>query len=400
MTVKGINSAKLSNEGFAEFYEDKEVYSVDAYRSKVDGTIKFKLVVENKQTIINDPQGLNNYIGKFNKVIATNKIVAKDKVFFSSNSVYPRTSFNRYSDSARRIEKMEKADKIVVGNKISLPYIHTYMGIKINNRLLIKEAIRKLTSKVDELVKDAEEGSVPCNLSRGFEKESVGYYGFSYDANRRLDRLLVEEFKKQFPAAEDTEFGVIEYKHAKLSGTLDAMKQGYPITAFVTDVEVSRYIDSFKDIIDETSYPMLLSAFSGDNKQVTLAMKLIENMDNMNSKPYLYALFINALQKNRNTIINNKTYKSVGFNNVLETFGIKELLQMHDPYSSNNTSQRKLAYISMVYKKKLSSNEDKEVFLDAVEDTIEVELRGLVGGEVYDLLIKRKQNEGIITVST
>jgi len=391
MAEKEIIPVKLSNEGFAGFFEDVQRYGVKAYRSKIDRTIKFKLTVESSISIINNPKEFGDYIAKLNKMIKSNKINQKDKVFFSSNSVYPRTSFNRYSDSARRIENVAKADKIVVGNVIPTPYVYSHVGIKNNGKILAAQAVYDLVNDVKEIVDAADALAVPCNISKAFENESHNYYGYSYDVAKKLKTLLLEEFMKQLPTAEFIAFGVEEFTQVKHSGTLQVLKQGYPLTSFITDLEVSRYIDSFKDVIDATSYPMLLSALSGDNKQVTLAMKLIENMNTIDSKPYLYALFVNAVQTNRNTIINNKTYKSVGFNNVLETFNIKRLLAMHDPYSSVSTNQNKLSYISNVYSREMKSNEDKKVFLDAVEDAIEVELRGLVGGEVYDLLIKREK---------
>ena len=113
----------LSNDGLSNFIIKDPIYTLKPV--VIDG----KVVLEKEAKLSANPPMLikpgsigemQSYLRYLLTVASKRKIVATDKVFFAKNSNYPRTSFNRYSEKARRVESLKVADKIVLADSLQI----------------------------------------------------------------------------------------------------------------------------------------------------------------------------------------------------------------------------------------------------------------------------------------
>ena len=391
-------TVSLSNEGYGDFYKEMPVLEAHPYINSA-GKLRFELKNERRLKVILKIDEFISYSRKLNQVIKGNKIGHEDKVFFAANSSIPRTSFNRYSNKARRVEKEDKATKIVIG---SVPTIVTMYNTSeaylLNGTKLIKYDPRSIVDKLGKLAEEllekgeASNKDLPELIKYFYQISSFSYYRTTYTQTNHI----VKEAKKIIEGQFKDNISLINYKFvdgefaSKDIKTMDVLANGHKITSLVTDDAVVEYLDGYKDGLDENTYNMLLSMFTNNIDQLSIGIKLLENMNITESKPYMYALFFNAMSANRYNIVSHKAYKGIGFANIINTFELKSLSNILSGYGSS-VSEGMIRFASSVITK-LKTNEDKELFKRLIHNTIKKYFIQVIGAAAYNIYIQQDEN--------
>lgn len=375
----------LSNDGLLNMQEKYERRSLTPFFSKETRTVKFKFkkLDGDKELIIKDPAEYNKYSTRLGEIINNNNSIKDgDKVFFSKNSDFPRTTFNRYSNKAKRIQSIEKADKIVINPNClgqSRSMWHSYRTDKYIFILNPNELIKSIEDVTTENVSMG-----TCKYNKFIRGCTKNWGSFNWQDVDRIEKMILEDLKNDFELHDDLRH--VNHYNIRDTESYKDLISGIPISKFVSDDAPNTYIDQFKDALDGSSYELIKSSLLGEPTQITLGLKLIENMNLTNSKAYLYCLFFEA-GKNINNIKRNKVYKSIGITNMMKNYGLTDILDI----SGTNHPGQKLNLIEDLFIQKLSNKREKEIFLTIMNKPIHDELKSALGENVYNLILENEE---------
>jgi hypothetical protein len=367
----------LSNDGLSSVLRKREVGTFNIKLSDPDNVV-MEIVpsgIVQLERIEAEEDGANSYIAYLFKVIKRQKIASKDKVFFTKNSKFPRTSFNRYSTSAKRIENMEVADKIVISDKLNI-WGRTSNFYDLGDHVIhLGMHSEVLFSKIK---------NIPASTIKQYNlliRDAWDCFNTQYRS--QVDILIeIRKVVRYYMELEIPLEGIrtVTCDAVADADTLEVLLSGKPINSFVTDTAVNEYIDSFKEPLNEGSYNLIKTALTVGANNVTMGLKLLENMNVSKSKPYVYAIFTAAFYSNSPQVRGNAVFTSIGIKNLREQFYINSL--NIDKYSYIQT----LGSIQQIYSLYLEKEEDKALFLKLSDEIVQDALSAYVGKDVYQFI--------------
>jgi len=315
-----IKKVKKLNIDFAVGVDDLE-FSITSILTNDEGPIFLTRATKDE---------FNNYISRLEKVIARNKILDTDKVFFTKNSEFPRTSFNRYSDKARRVEKIERADKIVV-NKINT-YVYGYgSGIDAILTKDGKESYLHLSLNVDEysLRRMMRETNNSAILKKYSEFISANYSNYDrITLTKDFTTAIAKFLDKAGYSFDEIKFSKgLEYVFANHMSVkdLDALKiltsGEIPISKFCNDSAANAYINRFKSELDENTYKYILDSLKSPSTDPEVPMQLLAQ-SSIPDKTLLYAIFLNIDSSRRSAIKYHKVFNTVDVKNLVKDMNL------------------------------------------------------------------------------
>lgn len=376
----------LSNDGLSSFFERKEHSTI---RFGLENG-KFKITLEpnpyknngNTYSLKSEytQKDVRLYLDKLGKTAEKNKILDTDKVFFTKNSVFPRTNFNRYSNKAKRIQSIDKADKIVYNTKFNY-YIGNISGF-VNEKDQFLENMNPylfrnfLGNNGTSFINNISNADIKTELL-DLNKYSTNYWGYQDDFNKAMISILKKRNHTEFK-----EYKCLELHTRTLidQSVFEFLFKGVEISKIITDNCVNRYIDSFKTPLNKDNLEILSNALGEGDKNITMGLKLLENMNIKSNLVYFYSVFI-ICSKNSRNIINNSVWNSIGIKNLRENYGIEQILN-NGYYSPQHT----LSSLENVYTNILTKEEDKKEFKDICKDTILEALKKILSNSVFNVL--------------
>lgn len=306
--------------------------------------------------------------------ICNNNIDSDDKVYFTKSSLFPRASFNRYSDKARLVQTTKAATKYAVPTNIEskLNITHTYLfkfkssyapdgvlvKVESNNtyNILHQANNTSLSAKERELKRE-------CGQSRwNIDVGPLWFDSISKALNKELGcaPTLAWEGEKERMA-------IVKGYTLKEKETIPFLISGeIEIEDFVNDTEVNRYIDTFKGEFDDSMYEYLHSTLSAHTSDPEVPMQLLCNMRIDGGNPRLDALFINLPKDAKNNIVNHRVMNTVDVKNFMNNHGLMHLL---DYYSTENIQARLNALRGAVVK--YNNPVDRRKLFDLTKDGLE-----------------------------
>lgn len=387
-----MKKVNLSNDGFASFFKEMPVANVEPYYSSINNCIKFKLVSSGHtgQKVIKNVQEFYSYFTRLEEIVSRRRIDDKDKVFFTSGSKFPRTTFNRYSEKARRVQNIDKSTKTVIEIKelSRRTLARTFLGTTDDYAISYFSSSTLMDACEDMLEKHENLNQSSCPIVSFIATARKQWGGWLWQDSEKFHKMIIKYLKDNFSSFSEDGF-TFNAVTVKEMETIDLLKEGRPISTFVDDRSVNKYIDSFKDTIDDDSYKMLLSSFNGSETNQTLGLKLLENMDISNSLPYVYALFLNAgfqrcIDSNITHIKYNPIYKSIFIKNMLDNFGFMSDYNVSQSYGNYISKTRR---IESVYNGPLKDDKKgRQIYLRLVKKLIISDIEAEVGGKVFKMI--------------
>jgi len=307
-------------------------------------------------TLISDDKPLGTH--NININIAeqtTSKIEDTDKVFFGKESAFPRTSFNKLSNKARLVQRIDKADKVVVGSRIGIMF-SKYVLLKILDNTTGKVYHMLIDDYFAELnTEDA--GSTPKTLldgdvSKEFKYTVVDYLNGIYDYG--LKDVTIE-WRKVRKLGDTTK----EKDTAKL-----IMNTSISADKFITDKEVNDYINKFKGEFDELTYNYVLEAFNS-TEDPDVAIQLLGQLNIERDNPLFNALMFNIKYDRRYVISQSKAMKSIDALNMNRRLNLKTRIE------DNLTRIEDYLNSAGIYINSDVSTEDRETYFRLIKDTLE-----------------------------
>jgi len=375
----------LSNDGLSAYVEEFKTYTFKAVIKPVvlptgvtvDKFVCEPLELQGSEYVLKDGiemTDVTDYLNTFYKVINRKRIVDSDKFLFLRSSVFPRTSFNRYSQKAKRVQIHKTATKYVIGsNKPNLIHMHHHWNTRFYAEMAVTADYNYGEVKNSSYGHDIKtihqlesiEGQPFYNVALAKLKKAVD----KYNSNTNECVLDFYEGVNQVKSLTNKKHGYTTCNE-KEREVLEMMLKGtYPISKIVTDTGVNEYIDGFKTVLDKGTYEMLLTALGNGDSNLVMGLKLLENMSLRNSKPYLHALMLESFNANGGTISYNSVYKGIGMQNLRDNFKIDS----HSAPSQRGHMLRAetgIRKIQRVHDDLLETEEDRAIFRDLMSERV------------------------------
>lgn len=384
----------LSNDGLSNFIIKDPIYTLKPV--VIDG----KVMLEKEAKLSANPPMLikpssfgemQSYLRYLLTVASKRKIVDTDKVFFAKNSNYPRTSFNRYSEKARRVESLKVADKIVLADSLQIyanqrGFLHFSIGTP--EIFIIKAYDKELIDSI--LATNLVTNTFGIDITQELQVLKNTSYGYTGPALVNiLGKMLA--IQDNVPNSKIEIYNLLEIYNIPDSDTLALLCEGHPISKFITDTSVNSYIDSLKTDITKDNYNILVNSLTSKNN-ITMGLKLLENMNISKNLGYFYAVMVVAITKNQSELKNNSSFTGIGMKNIIKTYNIDKLLDITNRYNYGQFAG-KLEIINHTYNKLLSTEQDKTIFLTETEILTKECLEQTLGIWVNDYIsLKIKSN--------
>lgn len=322
--------------------------------------------------------GYQDYMSQLYKEFNKNTIQTKDKVFFDKNSIYPRTTFNKYSKGARRVEIKKNATRIVINNdKIQVNVSFNY-GTGIlkdpNDDYFISISL----SEMENILQNK-----ATNIISGFNYRNSGLRSLVEDTSyyKNITKTWEEfiPFLNIVTGKAYEEIEVYTFKTAKEEETFQTLQEGLPLDTFILDNAANKYLNQFKTPLDEKNIEMLSTLLLGDGPNITIGLKLLENLNLDNSKPYLYTVLLTTFDTNEGKIRQNKVWNSVGIKNMRVNYNIDKLYGYNWLGETEKVSTMRAFYDTL-------NKKDKKIFKDTIEQYLFKLLKSILGVDVYRLI--------------
>lgn len=322
--------------------------------------------------------GYQDYMSQLYKEFNKNTIQTKDKVFFDKNSIYPRTTFNKYSKGARRVEIKKNATRIVINNdKIQVNETFNY-GTGIlkdpNDDYFISISL----SEMENILQNK-----ATNIISGFNYRNSGLRSLVEDTSyyKNITKTWEEfiPFLNIVTGKAYEEIEVYTFKTAKDEETFQTLQEGLPLDTFILDNAANKYLNQFKTPLDEKNIEMLSTLLLGDGPNITIGLKLLENLNLDNSKPYLYTVLLTTFDTNEGKIRQNKVWNSVGIKNMRVNYNIDKLYGYNWLGETEKVSTMRAFYDTL-------NKKDKKIFKDTIEQYLFKLLKSILGVDVYRLI--------------
>lgn len=385
----------LSNDGLSNFIIKDPVFTLKPV--VIDGKVVLKKEAEvttNPPMLIKDGNfdEVRNYLKYLLTVASKRKIVDTDKVFFTKNSNYPRTSFNRYSEKARRVESLKIADKIVLADSLQIcstqrGYLHFSIGTPeiFKIRPHDKDIVDSILNT--NLVTNTFGATITQEL-QALRNSTWGYNGPSLTTI--LGKMLA--IQDNISNSKIERYEILGGYNIPDTDTFTLLCEGHPISKFITDASVNSYIDSLKTDITKDNYSILVNSLTSKNN-ITMGLKLLENMNISKNLGYFYALMVVAITKNQSELRNNSSFTGIGMKNIIKTYNIDELLDMTNRYNYGRFAGG-LDVINHAYNELLSTEQDKVIFLTETETLTRECLEDALGKWTKDYISLKIKNNG------
>ncbi len=317
-------------------------------------------------------EALNNWRRSVKEALTTNTIGDKDKVFFTKSSLFPRSSFNRYSDKARLVQVTKAATKFVVTRRcIDQLYsrdVEAFRGAYIDENgvdqhdLILGSAdacARRLMNTRN--LTPAQQKVINGNSSR-YNLSSTG---------RKAAITYMKEIAEATNSRKYNTFRQVKYKYLVVDKLTDQqsmetlLNTPWTIDQLVSDDAVNAYIDNFKDELDESTYDYLVATLGANKAEPEVPMQLLTNMSIPVGNPRLDALFLNLSRSAIFNIMEHRVMKTVDVKNFVKQHGLMQILEPHQADNLqgklNTLSRRLRAY---------TTEADRRLFFDLVEDKL------------------------------
>lgn len=382
------NPVSLSDKGLAAFFTSYPKGKLE-FRNQADGTAKLYLVPEKEQIhslVGGKEKEFNNYWAALMQRAKQNSIVDGDKVFFTKNSKFPRTTFNRYSQKARRVEVTKTATKFVI-NASSQPWTRGTSFYLVSGHAV---EMNHYDSTIKNFFK---------NMSQATARRSGKHYDKLWNELQgwyvnwsTFNELMLKIVKKDIDSTQSLDQNSIRIFSVQTStkpdkATFEFLVDGPDLDSLVTDEVANNYLDSLKPKLDEANFKVLHSALSTGDSNITMGFKLLENMDVSNGMPYLYALFLDSFRLNGYNIRRNNSYNSVGVKNLRNTFKLDSLV--YDEYSHAD----RIGKMQQVHDNRLQTIDDRTLFRHLIREPLEKTLEQTIGTMPYKFLQKVNADE-------
>jgi len=329
----------------------------------------------------------------FDKAIANNTIGDKDKVYFTKSSLFPRASFNRYSDKARLVQTTKAATKYAVPTNIMGKIdFSPYDVIQFKSPALAKPIIvHAITRYTYNILSQANKTSLSgaerkilqnCNRNRWNITPDANWYPSMAKAIEEVHNMPPQEWE-----VEKLHLRVLKGRTKKEEDTIPFLLSGeIEIEDFVNDNEVNRYIDTFKGEFDDSMYEYLFSTLSVKTSDPEVPMQLLCNMKIDAGNPRLDALFINLPKDAKANITSNRVMNTVDVKNFMDNNKLTHLL---DYYSTENLEARLRALSDGVAK--YNNPEDRKKLFDLTKDGLEELINQQLGTATYKIKVNYEE---------
>lgn len=324
-------------------------------------------------------EGWDEYIEQIYSQIEVNKIAPTDKVFFLSNSNFPRTIYNKYSPTSKRVEIIKNADKVVLSKNKNFFTRAPIWGAGSLSGVYLKDDTNNKVYEYDSqsLWEVLNKSLVIGNLIGGATlKKTVAntYYN---------SRYLLQEWVKVLNANTPIKWSIVIPSVFTLSVQEKTWNQLIDnvinISDIVFDEEANLFLDQYKRELDPSNVEMISNLLVGDKPNITLGLKVLENLNVENTKPELYSLLLKSFIVNEAVIRRTKAWDSVGIKNMRKQYHLDVIKDMH-----YGNSAARIEVISKIHSK-LAPNEGTR-FKYEIKDLFVNELKSYLGVNAVDLL--------------
>lgn len=302
-------------------------------------------------------------------------ITDTDKVFFTKAALFPRASFNRYSDKARLVQTTKAATKYAFNNNF-FEEIRTR-----DDEVILGTHTDAIGNKKDFYIGvDMDQYTQTLRDHSSSIREELAYItafnklnNFQRHNNRLKEALtaLSARLKTLVPGGNWTcsrvAVKVLAAGTVKHLASMKTLTSGeVEFADMVIDLTVNSYIDNFKDSLDESTYEYLLQTLGAHTSDPEVPMQLLTNMKMEEGNPRLDALFISLSREAIANITNNRVMKTVDVRNFWETHNINELA---NPYNHGNFHQklRLIGSRAAAY----TTNSSRELLFNLLKDDLE-----------------------------
>lgn len=384
------NKIVLSNDGLKNFFKlpEKRKLLYDQITSGSTGvdvtfTLDTKISDSFDYTYDGNSQSIREYVNRMLEVSKRNKIIDTDKVMFLKNSKFPRISFNRYSDKAKRVQVAHKATKFVIGDELSFwesgnKKHYLLEGDSLKEPLLLDIDYYDMSEFIDNHTVKAE--------SKYYEYVSNNRSRYYF--NRKLDNVIKKDILKDLRTqlsdssitVKQVNYNQLQLDNIPIKETFDFLMTSPDISKITSDSNVNKYVSKFKGELDEGNYEYLLMALEAERGDPEVAMQLLSQLTMDPDNALLHALFINLDYKAINRIINHKVFKSIDVQNFVTQSNLN--IYLHDTYGNSRLQQ-----VGNVLNTVLTTSEKRILFYEKVKDKVEDAVRELTG-LTEDSLIK------------
>ena len=262
------------------------------------------------------------HIAQINKIANRNKILATDKVFFTKASLFPRTSFNRYSKKARLVQKIPAATKYVVPSVINTSVgnvpVFTFKATDGGEDRLVYIKPTSFAEAARAYDYNIAYSNYPNALN-----ENTSYYGRLKLTSDLVD-MVVDYLEQNSPGRKFNRSNFKEHNILRMRGyslkeasTLHIYTQGLPISSFITDKVANTYIEQFKGEFDEGTMKYLVEMLNSPGADPEVAMQLICNTKMRAFEPKLHGLFLQLTRAAFSKITDHKVMNTVDVTNLV-----------------------------------------------------------------------------------
>ena len=288
------------------------------------------------------------HLRQINKVANRNKITDKDKVFFTKASLFPRTSFNRYSKKARLVQKIPAATKFVVPEVINTSVVqvpvYTFKATDGGEDALVHIKNTSFAQAIREHDYNITYSKYPAAVDA-----NPSYYG-RLELTQDLVGMVVDYLESVYPGRTFNRVDFDEQHLLRMRGyslkeaaTLHIYMQGIPISSFVTDTVANKYIEEFKGEFDEGTMKYLVEMLNSPGADPEVAMQLICNTKMREFEPKLHSLLLQLTRAAFSKINDHKVMNTVDVINLVKTHNLTSYFNNY--YDMDNLVTAKVSYI-------------------------------------------------------
>ena len=377
----------LTNSGVSDFFSIRRGVRMKLNQGQL-GIVKLEIedlgekVLCLKEEVTGED--LTVYMGRLEKPMSNTTIKNDDKVFFLKNSKFPRTVFNRYSKGAKRVQDVDKATKIVFNvNEIHWWTSHNNVDSKLigDDIYLNNINMYSMGQELDRIdLSTANNPDDELKLLKKWKKLFDGsYYNNHHDDCKKIfDELCKLMFVEEFKPSN----GRLVFNNKIDQETLVFIAENKPwISKLVNDKQVNKYINQFKSPLTLENYDVMKQALCSGRNNITMGLKLLENMDIKSNPVLFYALVTHMDANNATDIRNNQLWNSIGMKNLRTNYDLEELISRYSP-----SSYGVLQSLEQIMKERLLKKEDKKQFLSLTSELILKNVSGIIGDKVMGFL--------------
>jgi len=333
-----MSNIQLTNDGFKDFFEDRRIMRVsyittDGITLGIEETKKGNLYGETRSN--NFVSGylkdgvhtgeMQNYVLQLSKVARRNKINDKDKVYFTKASLFPRTSFNRYSDKARLVQKIPAATKFVLPDHINFSHrsdrVFKFSTADDKDSVLVD--INK--HSFAEIIRNYDYATLYQKYRVGMDANPNYYSPLDMTADIATPiQIFLKTIEPDLDFVKIKAVNVfrMEGYSKKETDSLEVLKLGKDISSLISDKAANDYIETFKADFDDSTMSYMVEMLNSAGADPEVAMQLICNTKLREFEPKLHALLVQLDRDAYNRIVGNRVMNTVDVKNLISTHNL------------------------------------------------------------------------------